>query len=320
MKRKNWLKQIDKIYLLLAEGTKEDMLALEGTDLLYHIYSDMRGMDIIMGYKGYKDFNARTHFDGHFEDMACLVVFGQFHDFRTEEQKKGFRYRLYINPCSTAKFHISLCNIDDSFELLFSSGFKENCVEEKIRLSMQDFDDLFSTVKPEELLTFSLMKNFNGLFGIGGSIYLDGKENGFFYPVYVENRVGQIIIDSMLCLLDMKLTDPLCRAKLNKVKEYFDEAVYYSFVPESWIKLQDRGYVTDFNFPHDYQGTGKPEIIVGSTFVDETGRRYMLRGIEMFSGWLANPTEEQQKRTGMLLRPLGENDGNKPDRLYYVSG
>jgi len=317
MKKKNWQKQFYKIQLILAEGTKEEMLALEGTNLQYHIYPDMRGMDIIHGFK---DHEIVTHCDGYFDNYTCLNIFGSNHDFRTDEQKKGFRYRLSLNPWFAIAAEVNIYKEKDNFILVFAFGFKENRIKEKMQLTQKDIDKLFAEISPKELLEFSLMKNYYDLLGVHGYIYLDGKENRFYYPVHIDDKVGRYICDSMLSLLDDKLDGTECRKQLKKIKEHFDNAEYFSWEPEDWIKVSDRGYMTSLEFP-PVGKTGKSiDIKAGNSFVDDSGRRYMVRGIEMFSGRLANPAEEQLKIKSILLRPIGDYDGTKPERLHFIIG
>ena len=305
----NKLEKIDKI---LRKGSKRKMLSLEGTDFQYGICSDYSGMDVILkDDKGVYSWHA----DGYFGDYACLKIFGHYHDFRTAEQKKGFRYWLSLKPWFGTELHASIINSGDSYELSFSSGYKESGIEETIILSKYDLDALFSEVAPDKLLNFSLMERFNGLLGVRGSIYIDGESNSFYYPVHIEDRIGQSISSSMLRLIDEKLQNPECREKFEKVKARFDDAFYYSWEPEGWLSIKDRGYITDI-YDKEFESKLKP----GDSVVDRRGQRYMIRGIEMFSRPLSKPTEEQMNRKGILLRPLGKHGEEKPARLYYISG
>ena len=316
-KKKNATEQVLKIHRVLTEGTKEEMLALEGTNLQYCICSDMRGMYITIGDEDYVEM---AHFDGHFEDMECIKVFGRSHDFRTDEQKKGFHYHLSLNPWFATAAEAYLYKEKETFFLDFACGLKDNQVEETIELTQKDIDNLFSEISQEELLEFSLMTNYKDLLGVRGSIYLDGKENWFYYPVHIDDKRGRSICDSMIRLLDEKLARVECRKQLNKIKDHFDNAEYYSWEPEDWIKVSDRGYMTSLEFPLVGK-TGKSlDIKAGNSFVDDSGRRYMVRGIEMFSGWLACPTEEHLKRKSIILRPISDYDGIRPERLHYILG
>ena len=312
MKQDDGWNKLEQFNQILEEGTKDEMLALEGTNLWYCIYSDMSGMDIFFAdeQSGYQ-----THSDGYFGDYACLKILGHYHDFRTDEQKKGFTYRLSISPWFSTNIDVSIVQNGNAYELYYSSGVQEKEIKETIALSAQDFKSFFSTVKPDELLEFSLMDDFNGLLGVRGYIYINGETNHFHYPVHIKNRIGQYISASILLLLDQKLQNHKCREKLEEVKKYFDNAIFFSWEPDEWFEIKDRGYLTNI-----YDDNIESWLKVGDSFVDDSGQRYMVRGIESFTRPMGEISKKRLNHKGVVLRPLGKHGEEKPERLHYISG
>jgi hypothetical protein len=253
------------------------------------------GMTIVVGDG---DTVSHTHLDGYLENVACLKILGRSHDFRTKEQKRGFRFRLTIDPWFSIGFAVSIIGKAFPYEMVFSSGNGNAKREETFSFGEDDFRVLFSCVKPSELITFCPMKNYNGLLGVSMSLYLDGEEHYTHYPLYIENLTAQSVCSSMIDFLDSTLTTDACRERLREVQERFEHAVYFNWSPDSWVKCPDSGYKTTVINP--------PEMSLGETIVDESGQRFRI----------VEPGETNTLR----LKPLGKHGKTKPKRLHYIAG
>ena len=76
-----------EVYEILSDGTKEEMLTLEGTNLLYDICRDFSSMDIILRDK---DHFYHSHYDGYFGDAVCHERLHPLDEYTDEQLNTKF--------------------------------------------------------------------------------------------------------------------------------------------------------------------------------------------------------------------------------------
>ena len=289
-------KRVRQLKQILECGSTEEIRSLEGIALQY-CFEPNRNIHITYGEKADEYW---AEFSGTYSGYNCAKVYGFAHDFRTEEQKKGFRYHLNVyTRKSVHPFDVWIKNAGNGYELKFASGLGKYRVRERFYLSEREMDTLFAEVRPEELLDFHLMPDYNGTFGIRGEIYIDGRTNRFRYPVYIADRIGLYLPRAMVRLLNDKLSG-ICQSRIGTPTWDINSGGCFSWEPQGWSKTIEYIFLTQSDRPFT---TG---LFVGAVYADTDGNRYRIVGFE------------RGTNAKVLIRPINRKDEKKPDRLHLI--